>query len=61
MKSVCIVCNSEKIHSFQLRSDYGSFSAVNNNKDLTNDEKPYYVEGYFCEECDSPTLIKDMQ
>ena len=61
MASVCADCGSYNVHSIQLRSDYGSFSAVNQNKELTNENKPYYVTGYYCEECDSTTLLKEKE
>ena len=57
MATICVDCKGEKIHSFQVRSDYGNFYAVNNNEKLEN--RPYYVEGYYCEDCDEAVSVEE--
>lgn len=58
MEHTCVICNGIDVHSFQLRSDYGSMDALNHNDDFGRDDKPYYISGYYCRDCDSSTLLK---
>lgn len=56
MKHKCSQCKKENIHSFSLRTDYGSFYKLNefNSKGI-----PYFLEGYYCEDCQEAVSIKE--
>lgn len=58
-KKICPVCNSTDVHGFTFRSIYGSFWAINENKELNNNEKPYFLEGYYCNGCKNPIHIEE--
>lgn len=49
----CKKCGSSKLYSFSIRSDYGSFDALNQGGELENAERPYTVDSTICVSCES--------
>lgn len=56
----CMDCGSSKLHEFQVRSDYGSFHPVNSEVAYMEAfDRPYYVTGYYCEDCEEAVSVTD--
>lgn len=58
MATRCTECKSYKIHSFSVRSEYGTFHALNGTQELS-DSKPYYLDGYYCEACNEAVSVEE--
>lgn len=49
----CKRCKGINVHSFSLRTDYGSVYAINDGiENLSGNEMPYRIDGEYCADCD---------
>lgn len=63
MGKVCIDCGSNQVYEIEFRTDYAhsrNLSAVNSGiKNLDQDDLPYYLEGYYCHDCEGFCSVKE--
>ena len=62
---ICVDCKSRNVHGIEFRTDYTNarnIYPINDDvEEISNDDLPYRLEGYYCEDCQSLCSVKEIE
>lgn len=61
---VCVDCESNNVHYIEFRTDCTNANSIGSINDgvgeITNNDLPYYLYGYYCHDCKTFCSIKEL-